>query len=71
MTMTVQLEYINNLSKIFPIYVCIMLNAFSDLLCWHNRLVPILFVAVSLSKSTCTQTTPVNPAVALAINWGM
>ena len=44
-TMTVQLEYINHLSKIIPIMLHgIVLNAFSDLLCsklcWHNWLVP-------------------------------
>ena len=46
-TLTVQLEYTNQLLqffKLFSYYAGIMLNAFSDLLCsklcWHNWLVP-------------------------------
>ena len=44
-TMTVQLEYINHLLQFFKnisYYAGIMHNAFSDLLCWHNWLVPII-----------------------------
>ena len=45
--MTVQLEYINHLSRFvqnIAYYAGIMVNAFSDRLCtklcWHNQLVP-------------------------------
>ena len=39
-TMIVQLEYIDDLLKFFIIYAGILCLMFSDLLCWHNQLVP-------------------------------
>ena len=54
--MTVQLEYKNHLQQFFKnisYYAGIMLNAFSDLLCsklcWHNRLVPSIYIILYTS----------------------
>ena len=57
--MTVQLEYINHLLQFFKnisYYAGIMLNAFSNLLCWHNRLVPNIFPLHVQFTAVCPRT---------------